>query len=197
MVDTEMEVFSHTTAGQNVSKGCSTEGLIMREMPLYPLHRSIRRFWNPVESRYWMYERPSLIEAECERCKARYFFTPEAVPTHEYQAEHGGYRVLNGRVCGLIVGRGACGGCGRAVTSIHWPNSAYIKITVTEGILWSWNSDQLLAIRAYVAGDKVGLRRILMNDARLSRIIGRIPTFAKRTKNRTQILRAIDRYLKG
>ncbi|MFS2034731.1 hypothetical protein ACEN8I_11970 [Polaromonas sp. CT11-55] len=168
----------------------------MREMPLHPLHRSIRRFWNPVESRYWTYERPSVIEAICGQCEAPYLFNPDPVPTHQYDPEVGGYTVLKGEICGPIAGRGACGKCGKVATSLTWPEAAYIKIKVAEGILWSWNTEQLVVIRAHVAGDKAVLRKMLMNDWRLSRTIGRIPTFAILKRNRFKILSSIDRYLR-
>jgi hypothetical protein len=171
--------------------------LIMREMPsLYPLHRSIRRFWNPVEYRYWSYERPSIIEAMCAQCEAPYLFNPAPVPTHQYDPESGGHRVLKGEICGSITGRGACGKCGKIATTLTWPEAAHIQIKVAEGILWSWNTEQLVVIRAHVAGNKVLLRRMLMSDWRLSRIIGRIPTFATLKRNRFKILSSIDRYLR-
>lgn len=168
----------------------------MTEMPLYPLRHGIRRFWNPVENRYWTYERPSSIEAECDRCGTSYLFKPDPLPTHQHNPERGGYSVLRGEICGTIAGRGACGKCGRVSAFVKWPKAAYIKIKVAEGVLWSWNAEQLLVIRALVAGDKVLLRRMLINDWRLSRIVGRIPTFATIKRNRIKILNAIDRYLR-
>jgi hypothetical protein len=74
---------------------------------------------------------------------------------------------------------------------------ARIKINVTEGILWSWNTEHLFVIRALVAGDKVLLRKLLLSDWRLARIVGRIPKFATLKRNRARILRSIDRLLQG
>ena len=168
----------------------------MLEMPLHPLRHGMRRFWNPVESRYWAYERPALIEAECGRCGKSYAFKPDPGPPYPYDPVSGGYRLIKGEVCGAIAGRGACGKCGKVATSLNWPEAAHIKIKVAEGVLWSWNTQQLLAIRAHVAGDKVLLRRMLMNDWNLSRIVGRIPRFAAIKRNRVKVLAAIDRYLR-
>ena len=167
----------------------------MSEAPIYPRLRGSRRFWNPVESRYWIYERPAIVEAECGQCGSAYLFHPQPVSPYEHDPESGGYRVLKGAVCGEIGGRGACGKCGKMVNSISWPASARIKIRVAEGLLWCWNKEQLPAVRALVAGDKVRLRRMLLNDWRLSRIIGRIPTFATLKRNRVKVLKAIDQYL--
>lgn len=160
-------------------------------------HRSIRRFWNPIESRYRIYERPPIIEVLCDRCGHPLVFRPDPIPTHRHDSESGGDEVLRGEVGGVIVGRGACGNCGRVSGSIQWPEAARIKIRVPEGILWSWNTEQLLAIRALVAGDKVSLRRLLLTDWRLARVVGRIPKFATLKRNRVRILRSIDALLRA
>ena len=122
----------------------------MSEAKIYLRHRGHRRFWNPVESRYFIYERPDIVEAECSQCGSAYLFRPTAVSTHELDPVSGGYKVLKGAVCGEISGRGACAKCGTIITAIHWPEAAWIKIEVAEGILWSWNKEHLPAIRALI-----------------------------------------------
>lgn len=168
----------------------------MSDTPIAQRHRSIRRFWNPIESRYRIYERPPTIEVLCDRCGHPLVFRPDPIPTHRHDSESGGYEVLPGKIGGVIAGRGACGNCGRVSSSTQWPEAARIKIRVPEGILWSWNTEQLLAIRALVAGDKVSLRRLLLSDRRLARVVGRIPKFATLKRNRARILRSIDALLR-
>ncbi len=168
-------------------------GIAMSDTPIYPRHRSIRRFWNPVENRYFIYERPQVIEVLCDRCGQPLFFHPTPVPTHRpIGPEKSSYEVLRGAICCVIAGRGACGNCGKVSTSTQWPEAASIQIRVPEGILWSWNTEQLLAIRALVAGDKGLLRRLLLSDWELARIVGRIQKFATLKRNRIRILRSID-----
>lgn len=62
----------------------------MSDTPVAQRHRSIRRFWNPVESRYRMYERPPIIEVLCERCDHPLVFRPDPIPTHRHDPESGG-----------------------------------------------------------------------------------------------------------
>lgn len=158
-------------------------------------HRLVRRFWNPVEDRYHSYERPTYVEATCNRCGKRYVFQPTALPTRRYDPTSGGYEVPEGDVCGNIKGRGACQSCGKGFSSISWPNAAHLKIEVAGGILWAWNAEQLPGILARISGDKVALRTLTKNDWRLARIIGRIPKFATLKRNRERILREIDKWL--
>ncbi|SDD02175.1 hypothetical protein SAMN05216345_105248 [Cupriavidus sp. YR651] len=181
---------------QKSTLGPTVSTIAMSDDPIFPRRRSIRRFWNPVESRYYAYERPPIIEALCDRCGQPLPFRPAPTPTHRHNPDSGDL-VLRGDICGLIAGHGACGTCGRVSTSVQWPEAARIKISVPEGILWSWNTEQLFAIRALVAGDKVLLRKLLLSDWRLARIVGRIPKFATLKRNRIRILRSIDGLLQG
>jgi hypothetical protein len=158
-----------------------------------PRLRSIRPFWEPVEKRYFVYERPEHIDAVCPRCKGRFTFKPKCVPAYDEDPIHGGIRAMKGEVCGIIAGCGACSWCGHVSQSLSWPDSAYLKVKVPGGILWAWNMSHIPAIRARVNGDEATLRTLLYGDWRLARIIGRIPKFATLKKNRRRILAALDR----
>jgi hypothetical protein len=155
--------------------------------------RSSMRFDNPVESRYFLYERPENITAICGRCTAKLSFIAEEIPTKIFDEESGGYRFQKGEIGGLIKGRGACTKCGLVVHSINWPESAFFHVSVPEGVVWAWNEDYLLPLRARIAGDKVSLRHFLMYDWNLARFISRLPRFAVLKKNRSRILKRFNK----
>jgi len=159
---------------------------------ILPRFRSVRPFWEPVEGRYFIYERPERIEAVCEHCTSRVIFTPKLAPAYERDSIDGGYRVTRGEVCGLIEGRCACSRCGHVSHQISWPEAAFIKVQVPGGTLWAWNASHIPAIRARVRGDRVALRNLLAGNWRLARIVGRIPKFATLKRNRRRILAALE-----
>lgn len=103
------------------------------------------RFDNPVESRYFLYERPENIAAICGRCTAKLSFIAEEIPTKVFDEESGGYRFQKGEIGRLIKGRGACTKCGLVVHSINWPESAFFQVSVPEGVVWAWNEDYFLS----------------------------------------------------
>lgn len=158
-----------------------------------PRFRSIRPFWEPVENRYFVYERPEQIEAICEQCKSRVLFAPRVKSSYERDAVGGGYRFIKGEVCGSIKGRGACLRCGHVTHQISWPEAAYLKVQLPGGTLWAWNASHIPAMRARVSGDRAALRNLLAGNWRLARIIGRIPKFVTLKRNRHRILVALER----
>ncbi len=165
----------------------------MTQQPPLPLHRGARRFRNPVEYRYFLYERPKLIRASCIRCGCQFSFKPDLVPSMVYDEDSGGFSPQKGAVCGVVVGDGACTKCGSITRSIIWPDAAYFQVSVPEGIVWAWNESFLPALRAKVCGDKVTLRHLVMCDWNLARFISRLPRFAVLSKNRSRILAGLKK----
>jgi ferredoxin len=161
--------------------------------PQNMLWRGSRRFGNPVEHRYTVYERPPLIDAVCIRCKRPITFCPTAAPTYEQFNVTGGYRVHFRPVTGVVKGRGACGSCGAVCHALRWPESAYFKATVPEGEVWCWHRDQLSALLALIAGDKVTLRRLLKDNWLLTRFIARVPTYAHIPRNRARLRKVFSK----
>ncbi|BBB60723.1 hypothetical protein UNDKW_2450 [Undibacterium sp. KW1] len=105
-----------------------------------------------------------------------------------FDEQSGGYTLLKGDICGAIKGRGACTNCGYITNLIHWPQAAYIQVTVPGGMVWAWSQDLLSALRARIGGDKVQLRRMLLGNPDLARFVNRIPKAALLTKNRARLL---------
>jgi hypothetical protein len=165
----------------------------MNNPPMQHL-RGQRRFWNPVEGRYFLYSRPEHIDAVCNRCGCEVAFRADKLPTHVYDESSGGYASVRGQIGGQIVGRGACTNCGRIVRSISWPESAFFKVQVPEGVVWAWNVSYVPLLRARVAGDKVALRHLVERDWDQARFVSRLPRYAVLTKNRHRILAALDRF---
>ncbi len=165
--------------------------------PIQQRFRSSMRFDNPVESRYFLYERPECISAKCERCGAKLSFKSEKIPTYIYDEVSGGYSPQKGWIGGVVKGRGACTKCGLVANSLNWPESAFFQVCVPEGIVWAWNEDYLSSLRARVGGDKVALRHFLMYDWNLARFISRLPRFAVLKKNRSRILKGFNKITVG
>lgn len=157
--------------------------------------RGQRKFRNPVEGRYYSYSRPTDIVSVCERCNGRMNFHAASQPTHLYDEFSGGYRILRGEIGGTITGQGSCLACGHVSHKIQWPDAAYFKVTVREGIVWAWNESYLPALVARVAGDKVQLRRMIMADWNLARFISRLPKYAVLKKNRAKIIIGLRHFL--
>lgn len=158
--------------------------------------RGQRKFRNPVEGRYYSYSRPTDIVSICERCAGRMNFCADSQPTHHYDELSGGYVVLREEICGSIAGRGSCLACGYLSHKVQWPDDAYFKVTVREGIIWAWNESYLPALLARVRGDKVQLRRIVMSDWNLARFISRLPKYAVLKKNRSKVLSGLKHFIK-
>ena len=159
----------------------------MPTAPHVPFHGS-RRFHNVVEGRYYRYTRPEVLWAICTRCQSPLTFFVKPIPATTFDEASGGWLVHRGDVCGTIAGRGGCAKCGNIAHSVQWPEAAYLKVTVPEGIVWAWNDTYLPALLARVRGDKVGLRRLTLRDWNLARFVARLPKFAVVTKNRARIL---------
>ena len=129
--------------------------------------RGQRRFWDPIEGRYYRYRRPELMRGVCIRCKSAFTFFAKEVPSHRFDETSGGWEVLRGAISGAIEGRGGCGRCGHIVNVLQWPDDAYFKVKVPEGLVWAWNETYLPILLARVAGDKVAVRQLAMKDAGL------------------------------
>lgn len=155
-------------------------------------HHGQRRFWDTVEGRYTLYSRPESIDARCQRCGNRHPFRTQKLPHFVLDVETGGYSPERGDVGRNIVGRGACGSCGRIVHSITWPDEAYFKVRVPEGEVWAWNAAYVPVLRTHIAGDKVALRHLIGPNWDFSRFVSRVPRFALLTKNRVRVLAGLD-----
>jgi hypothetical protein len=161
------------------------------------LYRGQRRFRNPVEGRYFLYSRPEQIDANCDRCGSRISFGAGKIPSHVYDEKSGGYSPVRGEIGGAIAGRGACTKCGRVVRTISWPDAAYFKVQVPEGIVWAWNADYVPILRARVMGDKVTLRHLVERSWDFARFASRLPRFAVLTKNRVRVLAGLQSLVEG
>jgi hypothetical protein len=159
--------------------------------PTMPRHGR-RRFWDTVEDRYTLYSRPECIDARCQRCDHRVPFRTQKLPHFVLDVETGGYFPDRGDIGGDIVGRGACANCGRIVRSIAWPDAAYFKVRVPEGIVWAWNASYVPILRTRVAGDRVALRHLVGPNWDFARFVSRLPRFALLTKNRARILVGLE-----
>ncbi len=157
--------------------------------------RGQRRFWDPIEGRYFRYQRPELMRGICTRCKSALRFVAKEVPSHRFDETSGGWEVLRGAISGAIEGRGGCGRCGHIVNVLQWPEDSYFKVTVPEGLVWAWNEAYLPILLARVSGDKVAVRQLAMKDRWLDYFVARIPKFALLTKNRERIVAGMSRLL--
>ena len=157
-----------------------------------PMHGH-RRFWEPLEGRYFRYRRPELMRAVCSRCAEPLTFIAKPVPMSEYDERSGGWRVLRGEICGTIAGRGGCVQCVQIVHSLQWPEDAYLKVQVPEGVIWAWNESFLPVLLARIVGDKVAVRQFAMKDRWLDYFVARIPKFALLTKNRSRLVTGLSK----
>ena len=94
------------------------------------------------------------------------------------------YRSLRGDVEGVVSGRGGCTECGRIARKISWPEDAFFKVKVSEGVVWALNEQYLSALRARIAGDKTALRHLTNKSSDVARFVARLPRYAVLTKNR-------------
>ena len=161
----------------------------------HPLHRGSRRFRNGVENRFFVYQRPESIWSKCGRCQRKVVFFTDNVPSYVRDEESHGYRVVEGFVGGEINGRGACTFCGCVQTSLHWPEAAFLQVSVAEGVVWAWNADYLEILRARVSGSKTELRHMLMHNWDYARFISRLPTYVVLVKNRSRILKGFNKLI--
>ena len=159
----------------------------------YPLGRGSRRFRNPVENRYFVCQRPEIIWSKCDQCQRKVIFRTDDVPTKVFDDESGGYKIIEGRICGEIKGRGACTFCGRVQNSLNWPEAAFLQVSVAEGLVWAWNADYLEILRARVSGSKTKLRHMLLYNWDYARFISRLPTYVVLVKNRNRILKGFNK----
>jgi len=157
--------------------------------------RGQRRFWDPIEGRYFRYRRPELMRGICTRCKSAFRFVAKEVASHRLDETSGGWEVLRGEISGAIEGRGGCGRCGHIVNVLQWPEDSYFKVTVPEGLVWAWNETYLPILLARVSGDKVAVRQLAMKDRWLDYFVARIPKFALLTKNRERIVAGMSTLL--
>lgn len=160
-----------------------------------PLHRGSRRFRNPVEYRYFVYQRPEVIWSKCGRCQSKVIFRTEDVPSKVFDEESGGYRIIEGWIGGDIKGRGACISCGYIQNSVSWPDAAFLQVKVAEGVVWAWNEEYLEVLRARVSGSKTELRQILMCDWDFARFISRLPSYVVLVRNRNRILKGFNKLM--
>jgi hypothetical protein len=79
------------------------------------------------------------------------------------------------------------------VRTLSWPDDAFFKVRVPEGIVWAWNELYLPALRARVAGDKTSLRHLTIQSADLIRFVARLPRHAVLVKNRAHLVTELDR----
>ena len=117
---------------------------MLNSSPILQRLRASMKFDNPVESRYFLYERPEEITAKCERCAAKLLFIAENIPTKVYDEKSGGYSFKKSAIGGIVNGRGASAKCGLVTSSINWPESAFYQVRVPEGVVWAWNENYLL-----------------------------------------------------
>lgn len=94
--------------------------------------RSIRPFWNPAAECYFQYGRPQDIAAVRTRCGVRLEFKADPTKTHEFDEKASGCLVLRSDVEGTVTGRGSCG---KIVSSLDWPNDAFLKVRLAEGLV--------------------------------------------------------------
>jgi hypothetical protein len=160
-----------------------------------PFFTSHRRFWNPVEGRYFRYYRPETIEVSCDRCSHCVPF--EIAKATQKEDAPSVYVVQRGEICGSIGGRGACSECGRVMRTISWPDAAYLQVRVPEGTVWAWNRDYVPALRARVEGDRVTLRHLILSNWRFAHYVSRLPRFAVLRKNRARILAGLEKIAHG
>jgi hypothetical protein len=122
-------------------------------------------------------------------------FITEEIPSKVFNEESGCYSIQKGWVGGEIVGRGSCVSCGLVQNSIQWPEAAFLQVTVREGVVWAWNDEYLIVLRARIAGAKTELRHMTMFDWDIARFISRLPKFALLTKNRSKILKGFNKLI--
>lgn len=133
------------------------------------------------------------MRAVCSRCAEPLTFIAKPVPMSEYDERSGGWRVLRGEICGTIAGRGGCVQCVQIVHSLQWPEDAYLKVQVPEGVIWAWNESFLPVLLARIVGDKVAVRQFAMKDRWLDYFVARIPKFALLTKNRSRLVTGLSK----
>lgn len=163
----------------------------------YPRQSGSRRFWQPVENRYYIYRRPEIIWSKCIQCQRKVIFQTDELPSKVFDEGSGGCSIVEGWIGGEIKGRGACIYCGCVQNSVNWPEAAFLQVTVSEGIVWAWNEDYLEILRARVSGSKTALRHMLMNDWDYARFISRLPTYVVLVKNRNRILKGFNKLMAG
>lgn len=96
-----------------------------------------------------------------------------------------------------LSGKGSCTNCSHSFATVRWPDDAYFSVNVHGGIVWAWNPSYLAGLRARVAGDKVRQRQLALHNGDLHYFLARIPKQATVKRNRTGLLRTLDRWLKA
>ncbi|WP_328875169.1 hypothetical protein OHT76_36695 [Streptomyces sp. NBC_00287] len=90
---------------------------------------------------------------------------------------------------GRVICR-SCGLCGPAA-QCTWP-TLWLRTETRHGVLWAYNLEHLDLIRRFVAAD-LRERDPWYEHGRKMTLVGRLPAWIKSAKNRTEVLRRIDR----
>ncbi|MDT9694950.1 hypothetical protein [Streptomyces sp. P17] len=84
----------------------------------------------------------------------------------------------------------SCGMCG-PVAQCTWP-ALWLRGDTRHGELWAYDLEHLDLIRRFVAAD-LRERDPWYEHGRKMTVVGRLPAWVKSAKNRTEVLRVIDR----
>ena len=161
------------------------------------VHRGQHRFRTPLDYRYQLYPLPSVADVKCPKCGERCVFAVAPREAFIQDAHSGGYSPLALSVEGPLAGAGACASCSNSFTTVQWPNDAYFAVSVHGGTVWAWNHNHLAPLRARVSGDRVQERQLLLREPSFSRFLARLPKWAVIKRNREQLLRTLDSWLKS
>lgn len=113
------------------------------------------------------------------------------------EAYSGGERAVKWPVEGELPGAGSCGNCSTSFSRVQWPGDAYFTANVRGGTVWAWNMEYLVPLRAQVAGDKTLKRQLILKNVYFSYFLSRTPKFVVVKRNRENLLRYIDAWLKA
>ena len=140
----------------------------------------------PIDHRYEYYPWPSVIVAECSRCRAKFEFMTVANP---------GYPgiVYRQSVPKEILGRGSCTQCSNVSSSLRWPDQAFYKKAIRGGTVWAWNEDYLEILRLRASSSSHSDLSYLKIVPGALFYLARLPKFVVSKANRSSIINWIEK----
>lgn len=156
------------------------------------------RFRDRRETRYHFLD-PVLVS--CPRCREVAYVIPVADPPEPARSPVFVPRRMVCRACGLIrtaSSRSLCFSTDAAHRAVdpYFGLPLWLQTRTRHGWLWAYNREHLALLRDYVQAP-LRERASWYDTGQKMTLLARLPRWIKQAKNRDEILRAIDRVLRG
>lgn len=143
------------------------------------------RNWSPVDFRIEQVPWPKEIDAICPGCGSKISF--EALQTFEFKGT-----VFKQQIPSSLQGHGVCPSCVKVVNRISWPEHAFFKYQLRDGVVWAWSLPFVEVLQARLQalrksdGDYLAMHELALH------YLARLPKFVVLKKNRALLLKKFE-----